>query len=294
MVDMNDTPVESNDEIAGSGRFPKWLKYGVFALIAVVLVGYGLIFLYAKVLNDSPDELTAADLAAALDVADTTAAAGEEPSATEAATTDAPTTDAPATDVAADDTVAATAAPAETGATASPTGDGPQWEVTDASELGYRVKEILFGVDAEGVGRTNQITGSLTIDATTVTSATFEVDVASITSDESRRDNQFRGRIMSTDEFPTATFTLTRPIELGVEAEEGAAVSTTATGDLTLRGVTNTVTFDVTAELADGRIGVLGNIPVVFADYGIDNPSAGGITTEDNGLLEFVLIFEMS
>lgn len=294
MVGMNETPLETNDDVARSGRFPKWLKYGVFALIAVVLVGYGLIFLYAKVLNDSPDELTTDDLAAALDVADTTAPAGDEPSVSEAATTDAPTTDAPAADVTDDDTVAATTAPTETASTASPSGDSPRWEVTDASELGYRVKEILFGVDAEGVGRTNQITGTLTIDAATVTSASFEVDVASITSDESRRDNQFRGRIMSTDEFPTATFTLTRPIELGVEAEEGAAVSTTATGDLTLRGVTNTVTFDVTAELADGRIGVLGNIPVVFADYGIDNPSAGGITTEDNGLLEFVLIFEMS
>ncbi|MDH5239120.1 MAG: YceI family protein [Acidimicrobiia bacterium] len=166
------------------------------------------------------------------------------------------------------------------------------WNVTDASELGYRVKEVLFGVSTEGVGRTNQITGSLTISGTTVATAEFTVDVASITSDESRRDGQFRGRIMSTDEFPTAVFRLTQPIELGTDPAEGVEVATSATGDLTLRGVTNSVTFDVTAQLANGKIGVLGSIPVVFADYGIANPSIGGITTEDNGLLEFVLVFE--
>jgi hypothetical protein len=31
---------------------------------------------------------------------------------------------------------------------------------------------------------------------------------------------------------------------------------------------------------------------VAFADYEIANPSTGGITTEDNGLLEFILVFE--
>ena len=168
----------------------------------------------------------------------------------------------------------------------------PVWNVTDASQLGYRVKEVLFGVDTEAVGRTNQITGTLTIDGTRVTQAQFTVDVASITSDESRRDGQFTGRIMSTAEFPTAVFTLTEPIELGTAPAEGVEVAATASGDLTLRGVTNPVTFEVTAQLANGRIGVFGNIPVVFADYRIANPSIAGITTEDHGLLEFVLVFE--
>ncbi len=69
-------------------------------------------------------------------------------------------------------------------------------------------------------------------------------------------------------------------------------VVATAVGELTLRGVTNAVTFDVTAQTTDGRIGVLGAIPVLFEDYGIDNPSFGVVATEDNGLVEFVLVFE--
>jgi polyisoprenoid-binding protein YceI len=271
------TTPETDDS---GGGFPRWLKWGLLGALAVLVVGYGLIFLYARVLNDSPDELDQSDLDAAL-AATTTVGAS--------ATTAPPATTAPAPETTAGGTAPATTAPA-TDAPAPPS-DGTAWATTDGSELGYRVTEVLFGIDTEGVGRTDQVVGSLTIAGTQVTEATFVVDVATIESDDSRRDNQFRGRIMSTDEFPTAEFVLTEPIELGTEAVEGAAVQTTATGELTLRGVTNTVTFDVTAELTNGRIGVLGNIPVVFADYEIPNPSVPGITTEDDGLLEFVLVF---
>ncbi len=230
---------------------PRWITWSIVAVVAIVAVGYGLILLYAKVLNDSPDEFGESDLDAAL---------------------------------ASPPTVTVTRPAAPSG--------GEAWTVARESELGYRVKEILFGVDTEGVGRTNEITGSMTIDGTTVTTAEFTVDVASITSDDGRRDNQFRGRIMTTSEFPTATFVLTEPIELGVEPADGAEVTTSATGELTLRGVTNTVTFDLTARQEGDRIGVLGDIPIVFADYAIANPSNPGVTTEDHGLLEFVLVFE--
>jgi polyisoprenoid-binding protein YceI len=263
-------------------------------VIGVIVIGYGAIFLYAKVLNDSPDELDSDDLAAALSAdatsSDDTPNNDGTDTPTAPATSTAPST-APSTATStppANDAVTPTTAPTTTPDPVV----GAAYVVTDASELGYRVKEILFGVDTEAVGRTNQITGTLTIDGSTVTDAQFTVDVASISSDEGRRDGQFRGRIMSTDEFPNATFVLTEPIDLGTEPVDGAAVQATATGELTLRGVTNTVTFEVAAQQDNGKIGVLGNIPVVFADYSIANPSTGGITTEDEGLLEFVLVFE--
>lgn len=276
----------TDDQTPGSEsagpRFPRWLTWALFGALGVLIVVYGLVFLYAKVLKDSPDELDASDLAAALaEPADEPATATDDPPA--------PTVDTSDTTAASATTVAATTPPSETTAPAS---SGATWVASDASELGYRVKEILFGIDTEGVGRTNDIDGSITIEGTQVTAGQFVVDVASITSDESRRDGQFRGRIMSTGEYPEATFVLTQPIELDTEPVDGAEVSTTATGELTLRGVTNPVAFDIDARLENGRIGVLGSIPVVFADYGIDNPSTAGITTEDNGVLEFVLVFE--
>ena len=82
------------------------------------------------------------------------------------------------------------------------------------------------------------------------------------------------------------------PIEFGAVPADGEQITAEATGELTLRGVTNPVTFDLVAQTSEGRIGVLGDIPVVFADYEIPNPSFGTISTEDNGLLEFVLVFD--
>jgi polyisoprenoid-binding protein YceI len=239
----------------------RWLKRGLIAIPVLVALFFGAIFLYAKVLNDSPSALSEADLSEAV----TGTVVGTSTPAS-----------APETEAAAEGTA----------------GVAGIWNVTPESEFGYRVEEILFGVNTTAAGRSNQITGAMTLEGTTVTEASFTVDVGSITSDESRRDNQFRGRIMSVDQFPEATFTLSAPIEFGAVPAAGEQITATATGDLTLHGVTRPVTFDVTAEAGDDRIGVLGSIPVVFADYGIDNPSTSGITTEDNGVVEFVLVFE--
>ena len=116
--------------------------------------------------------------------------------------------------------------------------------------------------------------------------------MASITSDDDRRDGQFNGRIMSTDQFPTSTFVLTSPIDFGTVPAEGETITASATGDLTLRGVTNSVTFEVQAKLEGGRIGILGNIPIAFSDYDIPDPSNAAATVKDSGLLEFVLVFD--
>ena len=270
---------ELTAEPAGRGPW-RWLRWVLLGAVAAVALLYGGILVYTEFIKDSPDRLSTADRDAALAITTAAPTAPDAPAAT-TQTTDAPAaTGAPATSAAA------------TTEAASPAAGTSTWTVTDPSTVGYRVTEVLFGVDAEGVGRTDQVTGSLVFEGTTVTAAEFTVDVGSIESDESRRDSQFRGRIMSVDEFPTATFVLTEPIEVGTEPVDGASAIVTATGDLTLRGVTNEVTFDIDASVQNGRIGVLGAIPVVFADYGIANPSNAGVTTEDHGLLEFVLVFE--
>ena len=54
-----------------------------------------------------------------------------------------------------------------------------EWAVVADSVVGYRVKEILFGQDTEGVGRTSAVTGSLVIANNEVTSAEFSVDMTS-------------------------------------------------------------------------------------------------------------------
>ncbi|MEY3455890.1 MAG: hypothetical protein RIR38_152 [Actinomycetota bacterium] len=166
-----------------------------------------------------------------------------------------------------------------------------EWFATSESVVGYRVKEILFGQSTEGVGRTNAVTGSLVIADSTVTSATFSVDMATLTSDSDRRDRQVSGRILDVASFPTATFELTEPIVLTPAALDGAELSVTAAGTLTLRGVTKQVSIPLVAKLVDGKVSVNGSLEIVFAEWSIPDPSISAIVVEDRGLLEFLIVF---
>ena len=166
------------------------------------------------------------------------------------------------------------------------------WTIKEGSEVGYRVDESINGFDTTANGRTQAITGSMVAAGTTISEGQFKVDMTTFKSDESKRDAQFNGRVMDVENFPEATFVLTEPIDFVQIPEEGGTVTATATGDLTLHGTTNPVTFEVQGTFKNGLVGVLGQIPIVFADYGIPNPSFATVTTEDHGLLEFVLILE--
>jgi polyisoprenoid-binding protein YceI len=178
-------------------------------------------------------------------------------------------------------------------ATAAATGSvaGP-WTAGSGSVVGYRVNEVLLGQNATAVGRTTSVTGQLTIQGTTATAASFSVPMDTIHSDKSQRDAQFDGRIMDVAEYPTGTFALTSPIDLAPLPAAGVIKSYTAHGKLTLHGTTRAVTFTLTAEREGTQIKVAGDIPVLFSDYNIANPSfAGFVTTQDHGLLEFLLVF---
>jgi len=169
-----------------------------------------------------------------------------------------------------------------------PAGIAGTWKPTSDSVVGYRVNEVLFGQDNTAVGRTNQISGSMTIQGNTVTAVQLTVDMSSVHSDQHRRDAQFQNRIMDVGSFPTATFVLTQPIAL---PSAGSTVTVAATGRLTLRGTTKAVTVALKARQSGGHIEVNGTVPITFADWGIPNPGFGPVTTDDHGELELLVVF---
>lgn len=163
------------------------------------------------------------------------------------------------------------------------------WTVAAGSRAGYRVDEVLFGQSVTAVGRTEQVTGTVTVDGSTVRAAEFAVDMATVASDQSVRDDAFRGRIMDVASHPTATFVLRRPVELGTVPAVGERRTVIAAGTLTLRGTSRDVTVPLELVRSAAGVTVAGRIPVRFADYGIPDPSVGPVRTEDNGILEFLL-----
>lgn len=181
---------------------------------------------------------------------------------------------------------------AGTNATGSASGaiDGT-WNVVAPSQAGYRAKEILFGQSVTAVGRTSSVTGTMTVQGTTVTAASFSVDMTTVKSDSNQRDGQFQGRIMQTSQFPTAEFVLGAPVELGALPDDQREVTVPTTGRLTLKGTGRDVSFELRARRSSGTLEVNGTIPVRFADYGIDNPSGGPARVGDDGEVEVLLVF---
>lgn len=248
------------------------VKIALASVVGVIVLAVGgfLVWFYA-IKSDAPSRFDESSLDSVLDAATTTAAPGDPVTTTAGGST--------------------TTAAAGGGGSTSSDGIAGTWTVAADSQVGYRVKETLAGLDTEGAGRTKSITGTMTIDGTTVTATELTVDMTTFQSDDSRRDGQFNGRIMQVSKFPTATFVLTSPIDLGA-ATSDSSVEVQATGDLTIHGVTKSVTIDLTAKEVNGRIGVLGSTVITFADYDIENPSNGFAETGDTGTLELQLVFD--
>lgn len=164
-----------------------------------------------------------------------------------------------------------------------------QWKVGASSFAGYRVKEVLNGVDVTVTGRTKKVSGDFTVDGLTLTAAKVTVDVDSIATDEPARDSYFRSTALETDRFPEATFVLTQPVTADGAPTAGAVQTLRVTGELTLHGVTKTVTAALQVAL-DGNGGTLtGSIPITFSDFGVEAPSLGFVTVEKTGSVEFSL-----
>ena len=165
----------------------------------------------------------------------------------------------------------------------------------NGSFVGYRVREQLGFLPApsDAVGRTSAVSGTLTVDGLSITAVKVTADLTQLQSDRAMRDARMATIGLQTDQFPEATFELTSPITLSKVPSGGEVVTATARGKLTLHGTTTDVTMTIKGTVVNGRIEVVGSLPVTFADYGIEPPNVGGgfVTVQDHGTMEFKLFF---
>src|SRR3989441_11661546 len=171
------------------------------------------------------------------------------------------------------------------------------WTIGSGSQAGYRVREKLAWLPAssDAVGRTTAVSGTLTLaqgsSGYSVTAASVTVDVSKLSSDQSRRDQRIHSQGLESDRYPTATFQLTSPIALPADAASGQTIHVSATGALTIHGVTKTVTIPIDARLTGSKIELVGSITFPFSQFGMTPPSIGGfVTVQDNATMEVQLL----
>ncbi len=122
--------------------------------------------------------------------------------------------------------------------------------IPDKSEARYRVREQLAGVSlpSDAIGRTKSITGTIVgkMDGSIVEEESkFMVDLRTLQSDESRRDNFLRNNVLHTNQYPNAVFVPKQTEGLPFTLPPASEVSFKLMGDLTIRNVTKPVAWDV-------------------------------------------------
>jgi polyisoprenoid-binding protein YceI len=172
-----------------------------------------------------------------------------------------------------------------------------EWTPGDGSVAGYRVREKLAMLQApsDGVGRTSELTGTVEIDddgssVAALAGSVIEVDLTTFESDESRRDDRIRTSGLETDTYPTTSFELTDDIIVSEVIREGSTVNVDAPGDLTLHGVTRSVTIPMEIRLSGNSVEIAGSQVITLSDYEIDVAAFGGfVSVENEGTIEFEL-----
>ena len=171
-----------------------------------------------------------------------------------------------------------------------------EWTLSERGEsfVGYRIDEELANIGAAtAVGRTGDITASLSFDGAVVTAVEIVADLRTLRSDQSFRDGALRDRGLESDTYPFATFRLAEPIAIERLPVGEDSLAVTAAGTLELHGVTNEVAIALAGQYVDGLVVVSGSTEIVLTDYEIEAPVGFRVLSiAETGLMEFQIVFE--
>lgn len=140
------------------------------------------------------------------------------------------------------------------------------------------------------VGRTNEVSGELVIDfgnPNLLESGQFAVNLVSLETDQVLRDRYIRNNFLESNKYPEATFTATSVENLPETYTEGETITFDLIGDLAIRDVDQTVTFNVEATLQDGRLTGVATLPTTLTTFGIEPPNfANTLKVADEIIIE--------
>lgn len=178
-------------------------------------------------------------------------------------------------------------------AAAKPTGDGIRLTLTqDGSEARFRAREQLAGrsLPTDAVGATRGVTGSILLGpngAPLAAESKLTVDLRSLRSDESRRDNWIQRNTLQTDQFPTAELVPREVSGLPNPLPTSGEATFRLVGDLTVHGVTRPTTWETAARFAGREVTGTATTRVKMTDFGMTPPRVGPVLSiEDELALE--------
>lgn len=170
----------------------------------------------------------------------------------------------------------------------------------DESQASFELDETLRGNPNHVVGATSEVAGQVRFDPADPSSMELSqivVNARTFQTDSSLRDRAIRGPVVldsASDEFELITFDPTAIDGLPDTLKVGDSSSFTVTGDLTIKGTTQSVTFDVDASWPQqDRIEGTATTTVDRTAFGIFIPNAPGVadvSEEVTLTLDFVAV----
>lgn len=169
--------------------------------------------------------------------------------------------------------------------------------VSAESQARFTLNEDLRSVPTTVVGTTDQVAGELAIDFSNPANCQLgiiQVNARTLATDNNFRNRAIQNEILQTGSYEFITFTPTALTGLPASVAIGDTVTFQITGDLTIRDVTQTVTFDATVTIvAADRIEGLASVTVLRSAYNLQIPSVpsvANVTDEVLVELEFVAV----
>jgi polyisoprenoid-binding protein YceI len=144
----------------------------------------------------------------------------------------------------------------------------------------YHAEEELAQIGKQtATGSTNAFIGQLAFDSNglPMECSRFDVDLRTLTSDESRRDNFLYSNVLETGTYPLATFILTSVEGMGGALTDGQEIPVTLIGNLTIHGVTNQVSWDATVKLDGDNITGHATTNFTLDQYNMQKPIVGPV-----------------
>lgn len=224
-------------------------------------------------------------------------AAVDEPAATDTTVPETTTagSEAVATETAAVPTEAAPAIDSEAAETTG-AGEVRVYQISQAeSRVTFQLDEDLRGVRATVVGVTDQVAGEIAInldDLSTAQVGVLQINARTLATDNSFRNRAIQNDILETGSYEYITFTPTAIDGLPASAAIGQAVAFSIAGDLTIRDVTQPVTFEVVATpVSEGQLAGTARTVITRADYNLSIPSVPNVANVEEEVelyIEFV------
>lgn len=181
-------------------------------------------------------------------------------------------------------------ATAEPTATTAPVSAPVTFQIVSAeSEVRFSLGEVLAGNPTTVVGRTSELAGELLVDLNDLSTAqlgVIQINAATLATDNNFRNGSIREFILQTDDYPFITFAPTSLTGLPAAAAVGDTITFDIVGDLTIRDVTQSVTFSATVTVVSAtQLDGSASTTVNRADFGLEIPSVPNVADVDEEVL---------